>query len=200
MAWSGKNIIITGSCLILSIMVSGCTTLGRKVDVIYQPVVQQGAGGNGPLYLAVRNGQQGFPAKNDLQWIVGKVMNTDGEKTGDIVMTTATDILVVDAFKQELSRAGYKLVPVAALTEEVAKGVNVAGMTVELEETSDLVKSEGVIRLWKNGKKFKKLDYQSMLSDFAVKNRDQLLSTLLQNSLQEIMKQAIPEIVKALES
>lgn len=205
MVWPGNKLIILGSCLIFSVMVSGCTTVGRKVDVLYQPVAQ-GAGGAGSINLAVRGGQPAFPARNDLQWIVGKVLTKEGEKTGDIVMSTATDDLVVDAFKQELSSAGYKVIPVAVLSQEMAKGINVAGITVELEETSGIVKAEGVCRLtisvelWKNGSKFRKLDYQTMLSDFAVKDRGRLLSTLLQKSLQEIMKQAIPEIVKALES
>ena len=56
------------------------------------------------------------------------------------------------------------------------------------------------VELWKNGRKFRKLDYKSLLSDFAVKDRDLLSPTLLQKSLQEVMKQSVPEIIKALES
>jgi hypothetical protein len=205
MAWSNK--IITGLwvSVLFSAFSTGCAAVDRKVSLLYQPVVQ-GSGGSGEIYLSAMAGQSGLAGKNAMQWIVGRVKKKDGEKTGDIVLTTAPEDLVLDAFKQELNAAGYKVVPVDALPQEVAKGLAVAGITVELEEVPDMFKAEGIsrlaisIELWKNGRMFRKLDYKSMLSDFAIKNRDQLLPTLLQKSLQEVMKQAIPEIVRALES
>ena len=201
---AGKSMIRVGMCMLFFVFAAGCATVDRKVNVLYQPVVH-GSGGTGDLYLAATAGQSSLPKKTAVQWIVGKVKNTDGDKTGDIVTTTAPGDPVLDAFKQELAAAGYKVVPVDVLPLEAAKGLDVSGITVELEETANLVKSEGVCRLavsvelWKNGRKFRKLAYKSMLSDFAIKDRDLLLPTLLQKSLQGIMKQAVPEIVKALE-
>ena len=204
MVWSKKRMVTWGICIVFPAMVTGCATVDRKVNVFYQPVVH-GPGGSGEIYVAVTGGQPRLPGKTAVQWVVGKVKTRDGEKTGDVVMTNAPDDLAMDAFKQELTAAGYKVMPVDALPEEVTKGVGIAGATVELDETSDFIKSEGISRLsvsvelWKNGRKFKKLDYKSMLSDFAIKDRDRLLPTLLQKALQEVMKQAIPEIVRALE-
>lgn len=202
-----KTVTTLGRCMLFSVFVfaAGCATVDRKVNVLYQPVVH-GTGGSGDLYLAVTAGQAGLSKTTAVQWIVGKVKNTDGDKTGDIVTTTAPGDLVLDVFKQEFAVAGYKVIPVDALPQEVAKGLDVTGITVELEETASLIKSEEVCRLavsvelWKNGRKFRKIDYKSTLSDFAIKDRDLLTPMLLQKSLQEVMKQAVPEIVKALES
>jgi hypothetical protein len=56
------------------------------------------------------------------------------------------------------------------------------------------------LELWKNGKKFKKLDYEAQKSDFAIKDRDLLLPNILQNTLQDLMKQAVPDLIKAMGS
>jgi hypothetical protein len=77
---------------------------------------------------------------------------------------------------------------------------------LDLEEVSSIIKAEGSSRLifslelWKNGKKFKKSNYESRTSDFAIKDRDLLLPAILQNSLQDLMKQAVPDLIKELGS
>jgi hypothetical protein len=205
MEWSNKRRAGLWICILVSALTTGCATVDRKVSLLYQTAAQ-GSGGSGDVYLAAMPGQSGLAGKNAIGWIVGSVKKKDGEKTGDILITTAPEELVLDAFKQELNAAGYKVVPVNALPQEVVKGVAVVGIAVELEEVSDLLKSEGISRLtisvelWKNGGKLRKLAYKSMLSDFAIKDRDLLLPTLLKKSLQEVMKQAIPEMVSTLEN
>ena len=205
MAGAGNTLITLGMFVLSFAVLAGCATVDRKVDVLYQAAAH-GSGGTGDLYLASSASLAGLSRKAAVQWVVGKVKNKDGEKTGDVLITTAPDDLVMDAFKQELTAAGYKVMPVDKLPETVAKGVGTTGVTVELDETADFIKSEGVSRLtisvelWKNGRKFRKLEYRSTLSDFALKDRDLLLPALLQKSLQEVMKQAVPEIVRALES
>jgi hypothetical protein len=201
MRWTANRAFL--AVLLLSALLAGCATVDRKVDVLYQPTVH-GTGGAGDLYLSASGRQLAMAAKGTIQWIVGTVKNKDGDKIGNVVTGTAPVDQVMDALKQELSAAGYTVVPVDQPPQNAARGVDVAKVTIELDETSDLVKSDGISRLtvsidlWKNGQKIRKLEYKSMLSDFAVKDRDLLLPKLLQKSLQEVMKQAIPEIVKGL--
>jgi hypothetical protein len=203
MRWTANRTLLI--MLLFPALIAGCATVDRKVDVLYQPVAN-GTGGAGDLYLSASGRQQGIGAKGTVQWIVGTVKNKDGEKTGNVVTGTAPVDQVMDAFKQELSAAGYTVIPVGVLPQNVARGVDIAAVTIELDENYDLIKSDGISRLtvsvdlWKNGQKVRKLEYKSMLSDFAVKDRDLLLPKLLQKSLQEVMKQAIPEIVKGLAS
>jgi len=202
MEWAKNRMIILAACVALPALIAGCATTDRKVNVLYQLVVHK-AGGTGTLYLAASGGESA--GKTAVQWIVGAVKNKDGEKSGNVVTGRAPVDQLLDAFNQELVAAGYTVIQVKGLPQKVDKGVDLAAVTIELDETSELVKSDGISRLtiavdlWKNGQEIRKLQYRSMLSDFAVKDRDLLLPMLLQKSMQEVMKQAIPEIVKALE-
>jgi hypothetical protein len=201
MRWTANRAFL--AALLLPALMAGCATVDRKVDVLYQPIVH-GTGGAGDLYLSASGRQLATATKGTIQWIVGTVKNKDGDKTGNVVTGTAPVDQVMDALKQELAAAGYTVIPADKLPQNAARAVDVAAVTIELDETSDLVKSDGISRLtvsidlWKNGQMIRKLEYKSMLSDFAVKDRDLLLPKLLQKSLQEVMKQAIPEIVRGL--
>lgn len=203
MDWSAMRRLLIS--FLFPVVMGGCAAVDRKVNVLYQPAVQV-TGGSGELYLSA-SGRQSVPAdQGTVQWIVGAVKTEDGEKSGNVVTGTVPVDQVMDAFKQELAAAGYTVIPAPAQPQDVTKGIEIAAVTIELDETTDLVRSKGISRvtvavdLWKNGREIRKLEYKSMLSDFAIRDRDLLLPELLQKSLQEIMKQAIPEIVKGLAS
>ena len=127
------------------------------------------------------------------------------ERIGDVVSRIPPEDLVLDAFRQELTRAGYTVNQVEALPPGVAKGLDITSIKLDLEEVASMVKSEGTARLavsvvvWQRGATVKKLDYQANFSDIAVKDRAQLLPDALQNALQGVMEQSVPEIVKVLE-
>ncbi len=185
----------------LVMLTAGCAATNREVTVLYQPVVHDGTG-TGVLYLA---GAQ-RPAGNDkVQWIIGKSKNTDLNREGDVVSPIAPIDLVMDAFRQELSAAGYNISVVDSLPREAAKGIVVRSADISVNETSGLMKEEGesrvkiAVELWKNGAVIKKLSYESNFSDFAVKDRELLLQTTLQKALQDAMAKAVPEIVATLE-
>ncbi len=184
---------------LLCCAMAGCATANRKVTVLYEPVVHDGTGA-GELYLA------GTPASKgnaDIQWVIGSVKDSDGEPVGDIVSPIAPADLVTDAFKQELTTAGYAVSTVASLPPQAAKGLVITGVEIHLDDVTSLVKDEGAgrvkisLELWKNGAMFRKLSYESSFSDFAVEDRDLLDQAILQKSLQGAMKRAIPEIIAA---
>lgn len=200
MARPGRKIVRGAVGLLFALLVAGCATTNQKVTVLYQPVVHDGTGA-GELYLAGTGRSAGHA---DIQWVVGTVKNSDEEPVGDIVSPIASADLVTDAFKQELAAAGYTTNLVGSLPQGTAKGIVVTGADIHLEEVSSLIKAEGTSRVkvsvevWRQGRVVKKLAYEERISDFAVKDRDQLLPTILQKALQEIMKQAVPEIIKVL--
>lgn len=195
-----RGMVCAAVSSLLCCLVMGCATASQKVTVLYQPVVHDGTG-TGELYLAGATGSAGHA---DVQWIVGTVKNNDGEQVGDIVSPVAPADLVMDAFRQELAAAGYTTKLVGSLPQGAAKGIVVTGTDIHLEEVSSFIKAEGTSRVkvsvevWKQGQVVKKLAYEARISDFAVKDRDELLPTTLQKALQEIMKQAVPEIIKVL--
>lgn len=198
----GKILRIAG-CLFFIAAIAGCATTGKKVTVLYQPVVNA-TGGSGELYLASASGKPDAGKPGVVQWVIGKVKNSDGDPVGDVVSPMAPGDLFQDALNRELTNAGYKVVRVESLPAGVGKGLFVTMTNINLDEASSILKDEGSgrismsLELWKNGKAFKKLYYESGYSDFAVKDRDLLLPDILQKSLQSLMKQAVPEIIKEL--
>jgi hypothetical protein len=196
--WRGMLYAVVGS--LFCGLTMECATANLKVTVLYQPVVHDGTGA-GELYLA---GAGGSASPAGVQWILGTVKDSDGEPRGDIVSPIDPADLVMDAFRQELAAAGYAVSTVSSLPSGGAKGLVITGTDIRLDEVSSLVKAEGTSRVkvslevWNQGQVVKRLSYEERLSDFAVKDRDQLLPTILQKALQEIMKQAVPEVVRAL--
>lgn len=197
----GRKIVCGAVGLLFLSLMAGCATVNRKVTLLYQPVVHDGTG-KGALYLAATPGTTGHA---DVQWVLGKVKNEDGELVGDIVSPIAPTDVALDALRQELGTAGYKVSTVGSLPQQAAKGIVVTGVDFHLAEAFSLVKSDDKCRvkismeLWKNGAKFRKLSYESSLSDFAVKDRDLLAQNILQKALQDTMQRAIPEIIAAFE-
>ncbi len=183
---------------------AGCATTDRKVTVLYQPSVYA-HGGSGNLYLTAAGVHSASGKTGNTQLVIGKVKDTDGNQTGDIVTTVTPADLILDAFSRELSNAGYKVIRTNTLPGDVPKGISVATTEIKMEDVSSLIKDEGSgrltvsLELWKNGKKFKKFYYESGYSDSAFKGRDLLLQDILQKALQGLMEKAVPEIIREME-
>ncbi len=198
-----KRFVYMAAFLLFSAAIGGCATSGKKVTILYQPAVNA-TGGSGDLYLAGAAVRPETGKPGVIQWVVGKVKDSDGNPVGDIVSPMPPGDLFLDALNRELTNAGYKVARVESLPGGVSKGLAVTMTNVNLEDVSSIIKDEGSgrlsmsLELWKNGKAIKKLYYESGFSDFAIKDRDLLLPDILQKSLQNLMKQAVPEIIKEL--
>ena len=189
---------------ILFASAAGCATIERSLTPYYKPAAHA-SGGSGDVYVATAGGYPGGDRKARVQWILGKVKNSDGETTGNIVSQIAPADVAQQAFTQELNAAGYSARPVDVLPEGVAKGVEISNVTMDMEEVTSLVKSDVTgdlnvaVDVWKEGRKIKRLDYKTRTSDFSVKDRERLAQEVLEGSLQDIMKQAVPDVIKVLE-
>ncbi len=200
MSGFARNFSRAAGLVFLVSILAGCAT-DRKITLLYQPSVFT-TGGSGTLYLAASGARPGSGKAGSVRWVIGKVKNSEGDTVGDVLTAIAPADLVLDAFTQELTKAGYKVIRAKALPGDVAKGVDISGLNLNLVEVSSIMRSEGTssvtisLELWKNGKKFKRLDYQTGYSDYAIKDRELLLPETLQKALQNLMEQAVPEIIK----
>lgn len=192
------------ACVAGALALGGCATTDQRVNLLYKPVVTT-AKGSGELYLAAEK-QESLPKTGEIQWILGSVTDSDGQKKGNVVSPQGPEDLLLDAFKQELTAAGYRVLPVAALPKGAAKGVSIARVDLVVDETASIVKAEVagrvkvVVDLWKGGNRFKRLEYGVKQSDFAVKDRELLPEQILRQNIETVMQQAIPEITGLLES
>jgi hypothetical protein len=187
--------------LILGAVDSGADD--RRISILYSPATFAG-GGSGEVYVAASGGG-GAEQTGKNEWIVGRFNNSYGSD-GNIILSVSPVNLLLDAFSRELSNAGYKTVRADTLPQAVGKGIGFTLTEMKLEENSGLLKDEGSatlsvsISLWKNGRNFKKLQLQSAYSDTAFVSREFLMQNILQKALQNLMKEAIPQIVRELEA
>ncbi len=201
-----KNIMYLISAVAIMALFEGCATYDQSVTMLYHPAANA-AGGSGELYLAGAGMPPVSENPGNIKWIIGKVTYSDWRQSGDIVSKVSPNDMVLDALNRELAIAGYRVRRVNGLPGDAVKGIVVTMTDINLDEDSSLIKVAGSCRasvsleLWKNGNKVRKLDYQSKFSDEVIKGRDMLfLQTVLQNALQDVMKQAVPEIIRQMGS
>lgn len=188
---------------LLAVLTAGCAQVAHKVDVVYTPTSTY-RGGTGPLKLVVNNATQDSGSDSLARWLLGQIKDSDGIVTGDIISEIRPQNVLADAFRQELTAAGYQVSLSKALDKNTGKGVVFTDVSVQLEEVPSLAKLESSctialkMDLWKSGKVVKHSEYRSKLSDIAVVDRDHLPDSLFQKAIKEITGQAVPDIIRNL--
>ena len=184
-------------------LLAGCAAPGMNVTVGYTPFVNA-TGGTGELFLI----QDSVPqVSQKALWVIGQVKGFDGVKESDLVVTSLPADLIAGMLADELTSAGYQVRQVKAMPEKPAKVVRISSVKMTLEETLsrfnfklDAAGSMALsLELWNNGARLQTFDYGASFSDSDVKEGDQLGSLVIRNSIRDVMKQAVPDIVKALE-
>ena len=195
--------IVTFSVIPVCLALAGCATVDQRVDAGYQAIGVT-KGGGGTLALTATGSPSRGGKERQVLLIVGTVKDGNGERIGNVTSPLSGDELVLDAFQQELAAAGYTVNRDVSRPEEAARAVNLTRVQLTLDETEGMLKAEGVcsvsvsLELWDKGTLIRKLGYESKFSDIAVKDRDQLMQTLLGTALRNLLSRAIPEIVAAL--
>jgi hypothetical protein len=190
------------AALALGALLQGCATGDKRVDILYRPVAEA-KGGSGDLYLVQGVRPAGGQAPG-IQWVLGSITKDD-EKLGNIVTDVAPANLVMDALNQELTRAGYRVLTTATVPSDAAKALSLTDVTLKLGDKHSVVKDDAecavrmTVQPWRNGKVVSNLSYDAQYSETVASDRDKLLANTLQKTLQLLMNQAVPEIVKTLE-
>ena len=116
--------------------------------------------------------------------------------------------LIAGMLADELTSAGYQVKQVKAMPEIPAKIVRLTSVKMTLDReiwacsTSNLRPRRRwrlALELWNNGNRLQAYDYRASYSDSDIKEGDLLGSLVLRNSIRDVMKQAVPDIVKSLE-
>ena len=184
-------------------LLAGCAAPGMNVSVGYTPFVAA-TGGTGELYLV----QDAVPpVSQKALWIIGQVKAHDGQKENDLVVSTMPADLIAGMLADELTSAGYLVKQVKTMPDRAGKAVRVSSVKLSLEESLSLfnakLEASGSLslglELWSNGTRLQSYDYRASYSDSDVKEGDQLGSLVLRNSIRDVMKQAVPDIVRGLE-
>ena len=182
---------------------TGCAATS-PMSILYAPSVGE-TGGTGTLYLKGATPRAVGDGTRNLRWVIGRRTGLDGNVTGDILSVRSSEDMVLDAFNVELGASGYRVEVVSSLPSGVRKGVELSSVQVEVEESTLFPgkKATGSVKvwleIWKDGVKVKRLSYQASASDVSVVHGDRLPKETVEKVLAEVMKQAVPDIVTALE-
>ncbi len=198
---SMKKIMVSLLCLLGSSLLAGCAFNGKMVELPYAPVVNA-VGGGGELYLAKSAEPASSERKGRASWIVGVMKNNEGEQIGDVVTGVPPGDLLLHAFAEEFRSAGYAVKTVGAIPTGAVAGIYFSRLTIAMEQATSMMKLDArskvtvAAELWQNGKQIATLDYEKAYADSAVTKRDQLLQFTLEKAVQDLMKQAVPEIIR----
>lgn len=185
------------------VLATGCAQVAHKVDVLYSPLPAY-RGGTGSLELVTVEPPRDTGSEPSIRWVVGHITNAEGGAAGDISSPIRPQDVIKDAFKQELGAAGYQINYSKALDKDTKKGIVLKDISVQIGEIPSFAKLESSciiflkLDLWMNGALIRRTEYRSKVSDVAVMDRDQLSSRLYQKAIQDIMQQAVPDIIRQL--
>ena len=200
---SNRNAVVNLIMPAIILLLSGCASVDRNVNFLYQPTAF-GRGGSGDLYLCAAD-RPAAARPASAQWVIGETKNRTGENTGNIISVRSPMDMVMDAFTQEFRGAGYNVLPVNSLPDGVAKGIRLNSVVIEMEEVNSLVKIEAkctvkvALEPWRNGIAIKKLSYENSYTDSTLIDRDLFLLKSLQTTLQELMARVVRETTVMLE-
>ena len=193
----------TTSVILLSALLfstTGCSPLlEKRVELSYQALVRTG-GGSGEIFLAQPIEQHNRVPLPGGKWAIGKV---DG--VTDVVSTESAGNWLLAALREELVAAGYQVKTGGDLSARVVKGVKVTILTLSANQFSKTLTISSVTevkvdaQLWKNGQLVKTLTVGARDEEEGVDRSSEPIRLALQKTLQTVMQDLVPEIIKVLE-
>jgi len=194
-----RNLLALG--LMALLILGGCATYTKQLVMRYDPITTSRFGG-GDLYLINAELQ---PPTASGAWAIGNTKNGDGVLVDTLWSGVSPAGLVQSALQRELGQTGYAVIPAKKAPDLYSKVVEVTEARVVVDQITKVPQVDATctisvsLTVMKNSTPVRKLHYEAKGSDLAIKNRDQLAETMLRNTMQDLMKQAIPDIVANLE-
>ena len=187
--------------LMALLILGGCATYTKQLVMRYDPITTTRFGG-GDLYLINAELQ---PPTASGAWAIGNTKNGDGVMVDTLWSGVSPAGLVQSALQRELGQTGYAVIPAQKAPDLYSKVVEITEARVVVDQITKVPQVDAVctisvsLTVMKNGAPVRKLRYEAKSSDLAIKERDRLAETILRNTMQDVMKQAIPDIVANLE-
>ena len=187
--------------LMALLILGGCATYTKQLVMRYDPITTTRFGG-GDLYLINAELQ---PPTASGAWAIGNTKNGDGVMVDTLWSGVSPAGLVQSALQRELGQTGYAVIPAQKAPDLYSKVVEITEARVVVDQITKVPQVDAVctisvsLTVMKNGAPVRKLRYEAKSSDLAIKERDRLAETILRNTMQDVMRQAIPDIVANLE-
>lgn len=194
-----RNLLAFG--LMALLILGGCTTYTRQIVLRYDPITTTRFGG-GDLYVVNPELQ---PPTASGAWAIGNTKDSRGVMIDTLWSGVSPAGLVQSALQRELGQTGYQVIPAKQAPALSNKVVEITEARVNIDQVSKIPQLDAVctvsvsLTVMKNGVPVRKLHYEAKGSDLSIKDRDRLAETMLRSTMQDVMRQAIPDIVSNLE-
>ena len=185
---------------VIATLAGGCGFKDQRADLTYEKIINA-RGRGGELLIAKPSEKCHLDKTSNGLWILGTVNGTKGAVlTGDRV-----DEWFLNALADELSAAGYRIKTVTALPDDAGIGLKPSVLEISADQTLRLITAVTVVRLklsvavWKEGKLVKTVSVTAGNEDKGIDHSARRISYLLMNTLQNAMKNLVPDLIAALE-
>lgn len=175
----------------------GCARYARNVNTLYEPSTTV-RGGSGDLYVIIPQSQ--LTQSSDIKWVIGKVKDDDGKQIDEVFSPRSPAEIFQTAFGLEFRKAGYNVISTTKRQGAEQRVIDLTKAQIDLEQTSDLADIKAKCRVlvgmdvYRGGQLLKRLQYEATSSKTDIKDRDLLATKVLQDALQSVMLQAVPEL------
>ncbi|MBJ6725751.1 YajG family lipoprotein [Geomesophilobacter sediminis] len=183
-------------------VLTGCSAVPHRVDLMYQPQTRAAKGSSGRIYLATPKVFCNADNPPPVRWVIGRVREKEGGQLDEITSAISPRDQVNDALMQELQQAGYQLstgeLPPESVTELYLR---LHDVTIDVDEettwyaVTTKAKVSMQVELWQGGQLAKRTEYHAGYQESYPRDRSEELPVVLQKALEGAVGQAVPDIV-----
>ena len=199
-----KSQVLKFFLLIHFLLFSGCAFVDQEVRLTYNPVGIT-SGGKGPISIS-RPENQTLGKNSKGLFVIGTVRNGYGMRTADTVTPDSPADWVVLALKTELSRAGFEVQLVEAVSANATPTILPAIDKIWVDHdmgffTVGAAAEVGFrLAIYQNGRKVDVLSFRDLAEKRATFGGDaEQKGEALQAAMQACMAKAVPEIIQKTE-
>ena len=195
-----RILLVVGGLWLLAC--AGCATVDQKIGLAYSPVDRSFGRHSGQLAVQRAEPERPAPRNGRGEWIIGPLTNVHGVRQADLLADRSLGEWVTEALMLELKQAGFSVSQVSPASPGVAGGMVISDINASVSISKGLISDEArqeirfTIDLYRDGVKLKSFGVASRdnrVYPFAASRTDQ--EKALVQSLQDAMKQVMPEIV-----
>lgn len=194
---SATRLVFLLGAFISILMLNGCARYARNVNVLYEPsvAIQSSAG---DVAIVIPENQQTQSA--DMKWVIGDVTDGDNRKVDEVASSRSPAEIIQSAFAQELKKAGYTVTTGTKRHDSDQWVIDLTKSEIRLDQISEITKLKAMCRIvagmniLSRGQLVKKLEYEASSSNIDIKDRDLLAEKVLEDALQTVMLNAVPDL------
>lgn len=178
----------------------GCAYVDQSIDLKYTPNEHSYPGQRGEIVLIIQP-TSGIMQNNNGLWIIGSLNDRHGQQQAELLSSRNPVEWIEEAFRLELTRAGYIVINESGQPAGPGQAVRVEGINIFSSFNRDTVGTDAnhllklEVDLLKNGTRVRTFSVTSKLNNqYKTCITSSEKETLIQKSLNDAIRQVLAEI------